>query len=70
MPILHFAVFEVLGVSALERIFKMTVYEISYRNEFKLFNDDSIILYLIYVAVIIEGARETRGGVWFVRGIF
>jgi hypothetical protein len=48
----------------------MSVYEISYNNELKLFNGDSINLYLIYVAVIIEGAREARGDVWCVRGIF
>ena len=48
----------------------MSVNEISYSKELKLFNGDSIILYLIYAAVITEGAREARGGVWCVRGIF
>jgi len=48
----------------------MSIYEISYSNELKLFNGDPVILYLIYVPVIVEGAREARRGVWCVRGIF
>jgi len=43
--------------------FKMSVCEISYSNEMKLFDGDSIILYLTYFAVIIEVAREARGSV-------
>jgi len=38
----------------------MSIYNISYSNELKLFNGDTVILYLIYVAVMIEGGREAR----------
>jgi len=48
----------------------MSIHKISYRNELKFFNGDTVILYLIYVAVMIEGGREARRGVWCVRGIF
>jgi len=52
----------VLPCNLLERISKMSIYEISYSNELKLFNGDPVILYLICVPVIIQGAREARRG--------
>jgi hypothetical protein len=36
-----------LPSNLLERIFKMSVYEIRYSNKLKLFNGDAIIVYLI-----------------------
>ena len=49
-----------LPYNVLEGISKMSIYKISYSNELKLFNGDTVILYLIYVAVMIEGGREAR----------
>jgi hypothetical protein len=53
-----------LPCTLLHGISKISVYEVSYSNELKLFNGDSIILYLTYVAVIIECQRGEAYGVY------